>query len=183
MRDRPLLSPWLMPVALAAPLQAFAVQYLTVEGAQQLMFPTATEFRPRTLLLTAAQRDAIARASDTKVRVAEVKCWEARGPQGPLGWVIVDEVVGKHEFITYAVGVLPDGGLRQIEILDYRETYGGQIRQPAWRAQFVGKKAADAVRVDHNIQNLAGATLSSIHVTDGVRRLLATHDLVLRSLP
>ena len=177
------LNPWLVPVALCAPLQAFAVQYLTVDAAQQLMFPAATEFKPRNVLLTAAQREAIAKASSTTVRVAEVKCWEARNAQGVLGLVLVDEVIGKHEFITYAVALKPDGSVAQVEILDYRETYGGQIRQPAWRAQFVGKTAADAVKVDKNIQNLAGATLSSVHVADGIRRLLATHDLALRPPP
>ena len=177
------LNPWLLPVALCAPLQAFAVQYLTVDAAQQLMFPAATEFKPRAVLLTVAQREAIAHTAGTAVRVAEVKCWEARGPQGPLGLVLVDEVIGKHEFITYAVALKPDGSVLQVEILDYRETYGGQIRQPAWRAQFTGKTVTDNVRVDKNIQNLAGATLSSVHVTDGIRRLLATYDLALRTAP
>ncbi|MGM9480353.1 FMN-binding protein [Roseateles sp. NT4] len=177
------LNPWLVPVALCAPLQAFAVQYLTVEAAQQLMFPAATEFKPRALLLTAAQRETIARAAGTPVRTAEVRCWEARGASGVLGLVLVDEVIGKHEFITYAVALKPDGSVLQVEILDYRETYGGQVRQPAWRAQFVGKTAADAVRIDKNIQNLAGATLSSVHVTDGIRRLLTTYELALRTSP
>ena len=177
------LDPWLVPVALCAPLQAFAVQYLTVDAAQRLMFPAATEFRPRAVLLTTAQREAIARAAGVTVRVAEVKCWEARGAQGLLGLVLVDEVIGKHEFITYAVAVKPNGSVLQVEILDYRETYGGQIRQLAWRAQFVGKTSTDGVRVEKNIQNLAGATLSSIHVTDGIRRLLATYELVLRTTP
>ena len=177
------LDPWLVPVALCAPVQAFAVQYLTVDAAQRLMFRAATEFRPRAVLLATAQREAIARAAGVTVRVAEVKCWEARSAQGLLGLVLVDEVIGKHEFITYALALKPDGSVLQVEILDYRETYGGQVRQPAWRAQFVGKTAADAVRVDKNIQNLAGATLSSVHVTDGIRRLLATYDLVLRTAP
>jgi hypothetical protein len=34
----------------------------------------------------------------------------------------VDEVVGKHEFITYAAGLNADGSVKQIEIMDYRET-------------------------------------------------------------
>lgn len=179
----PALNPWLVPVALCAPLQALAVQYLTVDAAQKLMFPAAAEFRPRTVLLTAAQRETISRASGTAVRMAEVRGWEALSPQGALGLMLVDEVIGKHEFITYAVALKPDGSVLQVEILDYRETYGGQVRQPAWRAQFVGKTTADGVRVDKNIQNLAGATLSSVHVTDGIRRLLATYDLALRTTP
>ena len=175
---------WLLPVAalgaVCAPLQAFAVQYLSVEQAQKVLFPAATEFKPRTLLLTDAQRSAIAKAADARVRTAEVKAWEARSAQGLLGTIVVDEVYGKHEFITYAVAVLPDGSVKQVEILDYRESYGGQVRNDAWRAQFAGKTRAAALQVDKDIQNISGATLSCVHVTDGVRRILATYELALK---
>ena len=172
---------WLLPAAaIGAPLQAFAVQYLSVEQAHTALFPAATEFRPRSLLLTEAQRAAVAKASDTRVRTAEVKAWEARSAQGLLGTIVIDEVYGKHEFITYAVALLPDGSVKQVEVLDYRESYGGQIRGDAWRAQFTGKKRQDAVQVDKDIQNISGATLSCVHLTDGVRRILATYELALK---
>ncbi len=35
------------------------------------------------------------------------------------------------------------------------------------------------LKLTEDIQNISGATLSSKHITDGVRRLLATYDLVL----
>ena len=172
---------WLLPAAvLSAPLQAFAVQYLNVEQAQKAIFPTATEFVSRAALLTDAQRDAIAKASNTRMRTADVKLWEARNAGGLLGAIIIDEVYGKHEFITYAVGLMPDGSVKQIEVMDYRETYGGQIRQPAWRAQFAGKKPSDQLQLDRDIQNISGATLSCVHVTDGVRRVLATYALAFK---
>ena len=111
-----------------------------------------------------------------RVRQTELKVWQVEGG----GWFIVDEVVGKHEFITYALGLNADGSVKQIEVMDYRETYGGQIRQPAWRAQFVGKTTRDNVQIDKDIQNISGATLSSVHLTDGVRRILATYELALK---
>jgi Na+-transporting NADH:ubiquinone oxidoreductase subunit NqrC len=94
---------------------------------------------------------------------------------------VVDEVLGKHDLITYAVALLPDGSIKQIEILDYRETYGGQIRQASWRDQFKGKKAGDALALEQPIQNISGATLSCAHVTDGIRRVLATYEIALKS--
>ena len=95
------------------------------------------------------------------------------------GWLIVDEVVGKHEFITYAVALDASGALKSVEILDYRESYGGQVRDPRWRAQFVGKRAGTPLQLGREIKNISGATLSSKHVTDGVRRLLATYAIIL----
>ena len=92
---------------------------------------------------------------------------------------MVDRVIGKHEFITYALALGVDGTVRGVEILDYRETYGGEIRNANWRRQFVGKRPSAQLQLDKDIKNISGATLSSRHVTDGVRRLLVTYQMLL----
>jgi Na+-transporting NADH:ubiquinone oxidoreductase subunit NqrC len=69
--------------------------------------------------------------------------------------------------------------VKDVEILDYRETYGDQVRHPEWRAQFVGRRHGAKLKLTDDIKNISGATLSCLHVTDGVKRLLATHALVL----
>ena len=99
---------------------------------------------------------------------------------GAGGWFIVDEVVGKHEFITYAVGLNSDGSVKQIEIMDYRETYGGQIRDQKWRAQFIGKNSRSTLKLDSDIKNVSGATLSCRHITDGGKRLVAFYEIALK---
>ena len=95
----------------------------------------------------------------------------------------MDEVVGKHEFITYAVGLTPDGKVRGLEILAYRETHGYQIRNPEWRQKFVGKTLSDPLKLDEDIPNISGATLSCYNVTNGVKRLLALQQIVLSHGP
>jgi Na+-translocating ferredoxin:NAD+ oxidoreductase RnfG subunit len=99
---------------------------------------------------------------------------------GGAGWFIVDEVLGKHEYITYALGLSVSGAVKQIEILDYRETYGYEVREASWREQFVGKTTQNSLKLDGDIRNISGATLSSRHITEGVRRLLATYEVALR---
>jgi Na+-transporting NADH:ubiquinone oxidoreductase subunit NqrC len=97
-----------------------------------------------------------------------------------LGHVLVDEVIGKHELITYALGVSTDGVVRNVEIMDYREARGGEVRDPRWRAQFKGKRSDSPLRLEEDIQNLSGATLSCRHITEGVRRLLVIHAAALK---
>jgi hypothetical protein len=65
--------------------------------------------------------------------------------------------------------------VRSLDILAYRESHGDAIRLASWRAQFTGKTAADPVRLDDDIRNVSGATLSCRHVTEGVHRLLALY--------
>jgi hypothetical protein len=159
----------------ALPQAAYATVYLTAEQARAAMFPGAT-FTPVFATLSPAQAAAIQRQSGQKVANRELKAWRASSG----GWFVLDQVIGKHEFITYAVGLEPDGSVRQVEILEYRESYGDQVRGAAWRAQFVGKRAGDRLRLGDDIKNISGATLSSKHVTDGVKRILATHAVALQ---
>ena len=97
------------------------------------------------------------------------------------GWFIVDEVLGKHELITYAVALDTQGRVHGVEILDYRESHGGEIRDPQWRLQFAGKTARDPLQLDRDIRNISGATLSCRHLTDGVKRILAMYESDLRN--
>jgi Na+-translocating ferredoxin:NAD+ oxidoreductase RnfG subunit len=154
---------------------AYATVYLSVEQAQAVLFPGAT-FQPDTRTLTEEQAKAIARASGVDVRNRQLKAWRA----STGGWFIVDEVVGKHEYIPFALALDDKGAVKGIEILEYREAYGDQIRNPEWRKQFVGKAPETKLQLDKNIRNVSGATLSCKHVTDGVERLLVTYDLVLK---
>lgn len=135
---------------------AHATTYLSVEQAQQLLFPGAS-FAP----LELKRREHIWRASLG-------------------GWFIVDEVLGKHELITYAVALDPQGRVRGLEILEYSESHGGEIRDAKWRGQFLGRTAADPLQLDRDIRNISGATLSCRHVTDGVKRVLALYESALK---
>ena len=175
-------SSWftLVPAAIAAvaPATAQATVYMSVEQAQRAMFPQAN-FVDRSITFTPAQRKAIAKASGVGTFDKTQRIWEVRSASGRAGWFLLDRVLGKHEFITYAVALSPDGVVRRIEILEYRETYGGEVRNPAWRQQFVGKRFGSPLKLDADIRNISGATLTSRHITDGVRRLLVTYRLLL----
>lgn len=171
-----------LPTALVAlaPNAASATRYLTVEAAQQAMFP-GSHFIERDITFTTEQRKQIARASGVGTFDSVQRVWDVRSGNARAGWFMVDRVIGKHEMITYAVGLTPDGAVRRVEILEYRETYGGEIRNPAWRQQFVGKRFGSALQLDKDIKNISGATLSSRHVTDGIRRLLVTWEQFLKN--
>jgi hypothetical protein len=166
---------WLLPVACAmAAVAVPAAAFPSVEQAQTAMFPSAS-FSPSDRVLNSGQIGTIQKMSGQRVLSPRLKAWQV----STGGWFIVDQVVGKHEFITFALGIDAAGAVKGLEILDYRESYGGQVSAPAWRAQFVGKRGDSPLRLGVDIHNISGATLSSKHITDGVKRLLATHAVVL----
>ena len=164
-----------VPAAVVTYAPAEATVYMSIEQAQQAMFPGAA-LTAVPLKLSDQQKAAIERQSGVRLRSPEPRIWRA----GDGGVFIVDEVLGKHDYITYALAIGATGAVQSIEILEYRETYGFEIRDPGWRAQFVGKTSASPLKLDNDIRNIGGATLSCRHVTDGVKKLLALHDIALR---
>jgi len=143
---------WTVPaaVAISAGSSAHAVEYLTLPEAQKHAFPSAS--------FSAVQAGRI---------------WKAEAGGRVAGFFIFDRVIGKHLYIDYVVALDPGGRIRSIDILQYRESYGGEIRSPSWLAQFVGKSSTSALQVGSDIRNISGATLSSHHVTEGVKRIMA----------
>jgi hypothetical protein len=143
-------------VSVASP--AYAMQYLSIEEAQKQAFPSATHF----------------------AEVQAGRVWKAEAGGRVAGFFIFDRVVGKHLYIDYAVALTPSGAVHSVEILQYRESYGGEIRSPSWLAQFVGKNSGSSLKINGDIRNIAGATLSSTHITEGVKRVLAAYGNRLR---
>ncbi len=162
-------------LALSGPSVLYAEVFLTVEQAKSVLFP-GEKLTSVPVTLTSEQKKAIARASDVRVREDKVNAFRASSG----GWLILDNVIGKHEFIEFALALKADGSVKGVEVMTYRETYGHEVRNPKWRAQFTGRTAAQTVKIDADIKNISGATLSCVHLTDGVRRLLHTWALVLK---
>ena len=165
-----LISPVIM--ALVAPA-AMATVYLNPQQALSVIFEGRSDFKTEFLKLAKEQRKAVSSSTGLTVRDQEIQVWSAADGAR----MYIDKVIGKHEFITFAVGVGADGEVLGVEILEYKESYGGEIRRPQWRKQFHGKKLSDPLKLDKDIANISGATLSSRSVTDGVKRILAIRAL------
>jgi Na+-translocating ferredoxin:NAD+ oxidoreductase RnfG subunit len=150
---------WTVPatviMSVAAP--AHATQYMTVGEAQKQAFPNA--------------------------QLAELQAgrvWKAEAGGRAVGFFFLDHVIGKHLNIDYTVALGPDGHVRHVDILEYRESYGGEVHDSAWLGQFVGKSPQSSLQINSDIRNISGATLSSTHITEGVKRVLAYYESHLR---
>ena len=161
-------------LAVVAAPAAYATQYLSVAQAQQAAFPQM-QFRE-----LAAPDAATVQALGAQAGWAP-QIFEARSSEARRGWLIVDQVIGKSELITYALALDAHGAVISVEVLDYRESHGSEVRLAPWRKQFVGKTAADPLTLNKDIKNISGATMSCRHLTDGVQRLLKLYDSVLKT--
>jgi Na+-translocating ferredoxin:NAD+ oxidoreductase RnfG subunit len=157
-----------------------AEKFLTVEQAQSIMLPGADRFEAMTVMFSPEQKKAIETASRLKVRNRGNRVFRGYEKSRLIGVIMVDHVIGKHELIDYAVALNPRGEILSVEILEYRESHGGEITRKDWRGQFPGKSARDPLKLHGDIYNISGATISCRNVTEGVRRILATYEEVVR---
>lgn len=152
----------------------FNYQYPTYQEAQKIFFPQATAYIPSDVSLNDDEIDQIQDLSKVRVRDPKQKIWKVEQNGHHAGWFVIDRVIGKHELITYAIALDPHRNIKGIEVLDFKESYGEQIREIQWRAQFIGKSLHDPLKLNTDIRNISSATLSCKNVTNGVKRVLAT---------
>jgi hypothetical protein len=170
----------LMLAALLPVPAVIAADYLSVDAAQKAIFPDADAFQEVLLPQTPEQLRSLSGRAGPQPPHGLIRVWTATRGGVLLGHVFLDEVIGRQSLITYAVGVDTAGSLRNLEILSYRESHGSEIRNAAWRGQFDRRDSLDQLRFRTDIKNISGATLSSEHVTQGVRWLLALWQSALR---
>ena len=161
---------------MSAPIIAQAKIYVSIEQAQKILFPNKS-LTQAPIIISDGLQEKMRAASSIRYPFKGERIWKTADGS----WLIVDEVIGKHEMITYAVALSPSGSVTGIEILEYVESYGYEVAEAQWRKQFVGKTAADPIKLNQDIQNIGGATLSCKHITDGVKRVAVLYDLALKS--
>ncbi len=160
---------------MSVPIIAQAKIYVSIEQAQKILFPNKTLIK-NPILITGDLQERMRIASSIRHPFQGDRIW--RTADG--SWLVIDEVVGKHEMITYAVALSANGKIQGIEILEYVESYGYEVANPQWRQQFIGKTASDPIKLNRDIQNIGGATLSCKHLTDGVKRVAVLFELALK---
>lgn len=89
------------------------------------------------------------------------------------GYAVQSEEIGKYRPITFMVGVTPAMAVRDVAVLVYRESRGGDVRRERFLRQYRGKSARDPIDVNRDIINISGATISVRSMNAGVKRVLA----------
>jgi hypothetical protein len=157
---------------LSPPARATAL--MSPEQAMHLLMPDASDFAPLDVSLSMDVLGHISQLTGTRVpKSFAPRVWTATAKGQRIGWVALDRVIGKYDWIDYAAGFDTHGVTLGLEVLAYRESHGGEIRQAQWRGQFAGRKGPQALRWGDDIRNISGSTLSCQHVTEGMQRLSA----------
>ena len=89
-----------------------------------------------------------------------------------LGFAFIGTAPSKTDTFEYLVVFDQSLIIKKVNVLVYREDYGGEIGSNRWLRQFVGKARSTDLAVGKNIAAISGATISVYSMTNAVNQLL-----------
>jgi Na+-translocating ferredoxin:NAD+ oxidoreductase RnfG subunit len=150
--------------------------YLTEDEAARLMFPKSERIGQETITLNADQKKVIQERIGWNFPENDFTVYVGKTGSQIDGYAIVQNTIGKHKPITYMVGVDSNGEVLNLEVLTYREARGSEVRTKRFNAQYEGKTVFDPIRMNKDIINISGATMSVRSLSAGVKRTLVMVD-------
>ncbi len=90
-------------------------------------------------------------------------------------WIL--EEIGKERPITSGF-VINSNSIEEVKVLIFRESRGWEVKYDSFSNQFTGVQLTRSFDLDHNIDNVTGATLSVRAVTKLARLALLLHQVV-----
>jgi len=171
-----LYAPAIVMIAPAPVLGAQA--YLREADAARAIFPDGTASVRKTLDLSDAEIAVISKALGRRIEMRSYPYLEVRTEKGLAGIILMFDVIGESQPITFAIGVTVDGALQDVQVMVYREPQGEAIHEKRFRKQFVGKRSKDPITLDKDIDAISGATISSRSATFAARKGLLLAEVV-----
>ena len=100
----------------------------------------------------------------------QVKAWRTASGD----WLFLDQVYGLNDIVTYVLGVDAQGSVTGLEVLTCAEGYCDSVFTMEWRAQ-MSKSTHGHWMPGDVVTLISGATLSTTHIAEGVKKILAIH--------
>jgi Na+-translocating ferredoxin:NAD+ oxidoreductase RnfG subunit len=150
--------------------------FMTEEDAVKIMLATSERIRKDVLRLSREQKEIIEQRIGWKFPEESFDVYIGETGDKVDGYAMVHNTIGKHKHMTYMVGVDNEGACTDVELLVFREAKGSEVRRKRFNAQYEGKTVSDPIRINKDILNISGATMSVRSISAGVKRVLVLVD-------
>ena len=150
--------------------------FLTVDQALKEVFPECDEILYDEFPLSADEKSQLQNTLRRKIYEDGFIVYVGMKSGEIDGYAIITEEVGKFHPYTFIVSVKPNGKIDKIAILVYRESRGAEIAKKRFLYQFKGKSLKNRIRINRDIINISGATMSVVTMCKGVKKVLGVID-------
>ena len=149
--------------------------YLTKKQALDIAFPGADKVEKEKQWLTGEQKQAIGKLCLQTIKETRFTFYVGKKSDKPMGYLLIDNIIGKSFPITFFTLLNTDGTVRDVEIMVYREPRGWEVKNQSFLSQFFGKDSSSDSR---EINSITGATLSVNALRTGVYKALAAYKVL-----
>jgi len=152
--------------------------FLTKKQALKLAFPGVKKVKKKKVWLTDSQTAAIQKILGDQIKYNERRVTHYFGLDDAgqsVGAMTIGNEIGRSYPITFMVVINPNGTVKDVEIMVYREPHGWEVRFESFLSQFFGRNGGDPF---DNINNITGATLSVRSMTKGVKKAVTEFQVI-----
>lgn len=150
--------------------------FMTEEDAVKIMLLKSDRVRKDVIRLSQEKKTQIEDRIGWKFPEESFEVYIGETGEKVDGYAMVHNTIGKHKPMTYMVGVDHQGRVSDVELLVFREARGSEVRQKRFNTQYEGKTVLDPIRINKDIINISGATMSVRSLSAGVKRVLVLVD-------
>jgi Na+-translocating ferredoxin:NAD+ oxidoreductase RnfG subunit len=150
--------------------------FMNEEEAVKLMLPKSQRIKRELIRLTQEKKELIEERIGWKFPEESFEVYIGESENKVDGYALLHNTIGKHRHMTYMVGVDGEGRCTNVELLIFREAKGSEVGKKRFNSQYEGKTVSDPIRINKDIINISGATMSVRSISAGVKRVLVLID-------
>jgi hypothetical protein len=150
--------------------------FMNEEEAVRLMLPKSQRIRRELIRLTQEKKALIEDRIGWRFPEESFEVYIGETGDKVDGYAMLHNTIGKHRHMTYMVGVDGEGRCTNVELLVFREAKGSEVGKKRFNSQYEGKTVSDPIRINKDIINISGATMSVRSISAGVKRVLVLVD-------
>ncbi len=166
--------------ALIVPEGAEAKVFASQNQALREAFPEATRIERDSRIIGKRDLAQIAKITNADDLARVVVLHTAWRDDEVLGYAHIDVHNVRTKPEAFMVVLTPSGTVRSVRVLAFHEPLD-YLPTDRWYSQFAGKTRKDRLRVGNDVHGVVGATLSTRAAAEGVKRMLAYYEVLIRS--
>jgi hypothetical protein len=150
--------------------------FMSEEAAVKIVLPKSERVRKEVIQLSQDRKDLVEQRIGWKFPEQAFEVYIGETGDKIDGYAMVHNTIGKHKHMTYMVGVDANGACSDVELLVFREARGSEVGRKRFNVQYEGKTVLDPIRINKDIINITGATMSVRSMSAGIKRVLVLID-------
>ncbi len=151
-------------------------EFMTEEEALKVVMPKSQLVRKELIRLNPEKKELIEQRIGWKFPEDSFELYIGQTGDKIDGYAMIHHTIGKYKPMTYMVGVDAKGTCTDVELLVFRDAKGSEVRTKRFNSQYEGKTVSDPIRINKDIINISGATMSVRSMSAGVKRVLVLID-------